>query len=114
MSNISINATWTGNSPCLCHGEWILVINGNDVSNYIPDELKNSPMNTYGEFDKWRFNEDNLEEWYTETSGLKAEEWISVNDTWLQKITENHSEKIKIFEAINASDWRYFQCGGCI
>ena len=46
MRNIEV--AWTGRYPCLCSGEWKIKIDGQDMSHLIPEEMRCSPMNTYG------------------------------------------------------------------
>ena len=43
-----VNAHWSGRYPTLCFGEWTLEIDGKNVSDKIPSDLINSPMNTAG------------------------------------------------------------------
>lgn len=52
---MNIRVKWTGSYPNLCYGEWILIIDGEDKSNLIPEDLKDRPMNTFGIYSKWRF-----------------------------------------------------------
>lgn len=111
---LTIEAKWSGSFPCLCHGQWTLIINGNDVSDKIPGELRTSPMNTFGEYETWSFNDDWSEEWETYTDGLHREDWIKTNKTWLDTITTNPSVQRKIFSLIQEEDWRHGSCGGCI
>ena len=47
-----VEAKWSGSYPNLCSGEWRLVIDGKDVSDEIPDDLRKSEMNTYGSYEK--------------------------------------------------------------
>ena len=45
-----IEAIWTGKWPCLCSGEWKLIINGIDYTFVIPEEKRTQPMDTLGEY----------------------------------------------------------------
>lgn len=107
-----IEVKWTGSYPCLCHGEWIIIINGIDYSDCIPTDKRESDMNTYGEYEEWQFV-DGIEEFSSYINGLRFDEWIKEND-WVNKITLNKDEQRNIFEAIQAEDWRPGSCGGCI
>lgn len=52
----TVEAKWSGKWPCLCHGKWTLIVDGIDVSDKIPEELRDSPMGTYGFYDTWYFD----------------------------------------------------------
>lgn len=108
-----VKAKWSGSYPCLCSGKWSLEVNGVDVSNYIPDELRKSPMNTYGVYQSWHF-ENWTEVFEDYEDGLMGEEWIEQNKHWLDIITDDYNVQTEIFFAIAKEDWRYGECGGCI
>lgn len=108
-----VKARWSGHYPNLCRGEWSLEVNGVDVSDYIPDELFCSPMNTYGTYQSWHF-ENWMEVFESYEDGLGCSEWIEKNKYWLDIITDDASVQAEIFYAINAKDWRHGECGGCI
>lgn len=108
-----VKAKWSGSYPCLCSGKWSLEVNGVDVSDYIPNELRKSPMNTYGVYEEWHF-ENWIEVFEDYEDGLMGDEWIEQNKYWLDTITEDISVQIEIFYAITKEDWRYGSCGGCI
>lgn len=106
-------AMWTGGWPALCCGEWVLYIEGKNVTNKIPEELRTSSMNTLGKYQTWHF--ENWEEvWNSYTDGLDRDSWIAENDYWLSTITPDRTLKEEIYEAIQAEDWRHNSCGGCI
>ncbi len=107
-------AKWSGSFPNLCSGEWTLIVDGKDVSDKIPEELRKSNMNTYGSYEWWHFDDDGEEEWERYHDGLECEEWIKENRCWLDTISTDHNTQSDIFCAINASDWRPGSCGGCI
>jgi hypothetical protein len=113
MSDKRVIAKWTGEYPCLCTGEWVLKVDGKDVSNKIPLDLKNSDMNTYGTYRNWYF-ENYIETFKFYKDGLKKHEWIQDNQEWLKKITEDTILQEEIFDAINEQDFRWNSCGGCI
>ena len=108
-----VNAYWSGSYPTLCYGKWTLEVNGVDVSDLIPKELRESEMNTFGTYQEWHF-EDWLEVFEDYDDGLKCDEWIEENKYWLDAITEDTNVQKKIFYAINEHDWRHGSCGGCI
>lgn len=39
-------AEWSGEWPCLCHGKWTLKVDGKDVSEKIPEILRDDDYNT--------------------------------------------------------------------
>ena len=108
-----VEAKWSGKWPCLCYGEWTLIVDGVDVSDKIPEELKDSPMNTYGDYKCWRFTNWDVK-WSSYDNGLECDEWIEANLEWLKTITEDREVMEQIYDAINVKDFRYGSCGGCI
>ena len=68
-----VEAKWSGSYPCLCYGKWTLKVNGKDVSNMIPKELRESSMNTYGTYQTWHF-EDLLEVFEDYEDGLDCDD----------------------------------------
>ena len=38
---MKVEAKWSGSYPWLCSGEWTLFIDGKDMSDKIPKELRN-------------------------------------------------------------------------
>lgn len=108
-----VEAKWSGSYPCLCFGEWTLKVNGKDVSKKIPEDLRNSSMNTYGTYQSWHF-ENWLEVFEDYTDGLECEEWIEANKEWLDNISTDISIQKEIFYAISENDFRSGSCGGCI
>lgn len=116
---LKITAIWEGSEAwALCSGHWEIYIN--DVLINLPEEIQTSNMNTYGKYDSWHFN-DWQEEWQTYTDGLYFNEWIQYNDHWVIDafrqvgiLNPSIREKIKLYKAISASDWRHLSCGGCI
>lgn len=107
-------AEWSGECSCLCHGKWTLKVDGEDVSEKIPESLKQNHMSTYKSYQKWHFNEDYCEEWESYNDGLRCEDWIEVNGYWLNKIVADKDIQKCVFYAINEEDWRHGSCGGCI
>ena len=113
VSMADVKAKWNGTPYAWCMGDWTLVVDGVDVSDKIPKDLRRSPMNTYGLYDQWEFV-DWLEEWTTIEDGLKETDWILDNDYWLNEITDDDNTKLEIFHAIQKQDFRHSSCGGCI
>lgn len=112
--NTKVEVKWSGKYPNVCSGKWTLIINGIDVTDKIPTDLRNRPMNTYGTYYNWKFKPDWDVEWSSYSDGLSCSEWIEENDYWLNTITEDNSIKSEIYYAINSQDFRYGSCGGCI
>lgn len=108
-----VEARWSGSYPCLCHGEWTLIVSGKNVSDLIPKELRCSEMNTYGTYEEWHF-ENWLEVFEDYEDGLMCDEWIAENKYWLDTITEDVNVQTEIFYAISEKDFRHGSCGGCI
>lgn len=108
-----VEANWSGEWPHLCCGKWTLVVDGKDVSDKIPEDLRSSPMNTYGTYSSWHF-EDWLEVFDEYNAGLMCEEWIQENKAWLNEISKDLDTQREIFEAISKQDFREGSCGGCI
>ena len=109
-----VEARWSGSYPTLCYGEWTLIVNGKDVSMFIPEELKESSMYTYRTYQSWHFNDDWMEEFEDYDNGLDCEDWIEENKYWLDTITDDINVQMEIFTSINSKDWRHGECGGCI
>jgi len=108
-----VKAKWSGSYPALCHGEWYLSVSGEDVSGFIPQELKNSPMWTAGTYYAWHF-ENWLEVFEPYEDGLDCDEWINENKDWLGRITTDSKTQKEIFYAIQEEDFRWGSCGGCV
>lgn len=117
---------WTGDYPSLCVGEWELyrkyediLEDGSkdegydDISNLIPEYLRRKPMNTYGQYSSWYFDEDYCEHFEEYTDGLNFEDWCKENESWIHLICDPKDYK-SLYEAFNEHDWRYESCGGCI
>lgn len=111
---MNVRAEWTGCGYTLCIGEWKLYVDGEDVTDKIPEELRTEPMNTYKQYERWSFNHSYIEEWESYCGGLEQEEWIESNRYWLDKITTDVAVQRQIFKAINEKDFRTCSCGGCI
>ena len=115
----NVHVSWSGKYPCLCHGEWTITINKKKLK--IPEYHISESMNTYGEYERWYFNDHYDEKWETYTDGLKYPEWIKENE-WLIdelkriKINENDIEDLTkdIYIKIQFEDFRHDSCGGCI
>ena len=108
-----VKAEWTGAWPCLCNGEWKLIVEGKDVSHLIPEDLKKYPMKTYGTYTSWHF--ENWQEVFEDyIDGMMCEQWIKKNKSWLRKISKDPEIHIEIYNQIQANDWRPGSCGGCI
>ena len=104
-----IEVFWTGEYPNLCKGEWKLFIDGKDYSLMIPKELRYSPMNTYGTYQEWHF-EDWEEVFESYEDGLMFSKWLAENP-WVNKIP---ATPLDVYCAFAEKDWRHNSCGGCI
>lgn len=109
--NAGWNAVWTGRYPNLCSGVWELYHDGDFVRTDIP--FQGEPAGTYGVYFQWYFVGDLDEEWEDYEDGLGCDAWCTEYADWLVTVADK-DEWPKIFEAFQASDWRYNSCGGCI
>lgn len=100
---------WSGEYPCLCMGEWTLIINGVNYSHMIPEELRTSHMNTAGTYQEWHFI-DWIEVFEDYEDGLEYEDWLAEN-SWVRDLP---ASSFDIYLAFQAEDWRPNSCGGCI
>lgn len=108
-----VEAKWSGSYPCLCCGKWTLKVNGEDVSDKIPKDLRDSSMYTYGSYRRWHF-ENWLEVFENYESGLECDDWVEENKKWLNEIATDLDIQREIYHAINEQDFRSGSCGGCI
>lgn len=107
-------AFWSGAYPNLCSGEWSLLVNGVNVSDQIPEDLREDPMDTRKTYTACYYDYEIHDETYREYEyGLDCRAWIEKNKSWLDKITTDDNVQIQIYEAFRAKDWRW-GCGGCI
>lgn len=111
---MKVEAEWTGSYPNLCSGQWILKVNNKDVSHLIPNDLRTSSMDTYGEYGTWYFTSDWDIGWNYYKDGLNCENWIEDNKSWLDKISTDLSVQRDIYYKISSEDFRCGSCGGCI
>jgi hypothetical protein len=104
-----VKAIWTGEYPTLCAGEWVLEIDGVDMSEKIPEDDRHSGMFTFG---MYRDGHCNMDASTAYEAGYKCDQWIDYNKTWLDTITTDYKTQVEIFEAISKEDFRGC-CGGC-
>lgn len=115
---MSFKAEWTGEYPNLCSGEWIVTFNSEPVK--LPESIKGSSMNTYGEYTSWYFTDgwDEKTEYYED--GLCTNEWIEQNQDLIEEVFMENGiplteENMKDFYlAFVDQDFRHGSCGGCI
>lgn len=113
MRNIEV--AWTGSYPCLCSGEWKIKIDGQDMSHLIPEEMRCSPMNTFGSYSSWHFDEDWCEQFEDYYDGLNFKEWKEQYSDLLFKLgIVDDQEAQSLYSKIQDCDWRHGSCGGCI
>lgn len=110
-----IEVAWTGSYPCLCSGEWKIRINGQDMSNLIPEEMRDRPMNTRGTYFRWYFDESYCEHSESYEDGLTFAEWRKQYSDLLFKLgIADDFEALILYTEIQKEDWRHGSCGGCI
>lgn len=113
-----LEVIWTGQFPYLCYGEWVMKYDGIELT--VPDDMKETPMFTFGEFGKWCFNEDFMEEWDFYEDGDTKEIWIHRNSEWVTSMFQEHDIEVTeellsdLFDKVQEQDWRHGSCGGCI
>ncbi len=110
--NRKITAIWLAQPWCLCHGEWIIQIDGEKIE--LPEDIKHSEMGTYGIYQAWRFGEDYKEIWDSYEDGLPYKPWVKENAWWLEPLNLSESETEDLYGQISEYDWRHGSCGGCI
>ncbi len=109
---MNIEAKWTGKWPCLCHGEWIITIDGVKVN--LPEEVRTSDMGTYGCYRRWWFESNWEEAWDSYEDGLEFQPWVEENSSWLSNLHLSEEDLHALYDAISEEDWRHGSCGGCI
>lgn len=108
---IEVNCIKSPCNHCDCH--WEIKINGIDVSDKIPEDLRYGSMNTENIYSNLVNGEEELFEYYR--GGLKKEEWITTNKYWLDNITEDESSQEILFKQIQRKEFTgCAECGGCI
>ena len=108
----TITAQWAGSAWCLCHGEWIICVDGEKVE--LPDEVRNDHMNTYGTYSYWHFTDGWDEAWESYEDGLDFDPWLEANMWWVQDLDLTADEQRRLYDVISEEDWRHQSCGGCI
>lgn len=112
LGDRKITAEWTGKYPCLCHGEWIITLDGEIIE--LPEEVATDSMNTLIGYETWHFGQDWEEIWEHHEDGLLFEPWLKQNSDWIDPLGLTLPEKRKLYDAISKQDWRHGTCGGCI
>lgn len=107
-------ASWSGNYPCLCSGEWTLYHNGEKIDVEIP--FQKNPANTYNEYAQWHFGGESGWEviWSFYEHGNDKNEWIEDNIEYLKQVTDDKEQYSYIYKAFQENDWRSGSCGGCV
>lgn len=101
---------WTGSYPNRCSGEWVITKNGQRIE--LPEDLKKSPMGTFGTYSTWHF--ENWNEVFDDyDDGLDFDEWIVANP-WAAEIAPTVPDQQELYLKISDKDWRHNSCGGCI
>lgn len=118
MKESKLFVEWTGCYPCLCYGEWVIKYDGIELT--VPEDYKEVPMDTFGEFGTWYFNEEYMEEWDYYEDGWEKDVWIKRNLDWIKPMFEEHNIEVtdellsELYDKIQEEDWRQGSCGGCI
>lgn len=110
-----IEVQWTGGGWTLCNGEWLIAVDGIDISEHIPNSIRTSSMYTYKTtFDSCAYEYDPDGE-VTFTDGLKFNDWIHENMWWIGELPIIEPEDYPLLYAlIQENDFRQGTCGGCI
>jgi len=112
---MDIKVSYSGKYPALCFGEWIITIDGKEIR--LPGD-KFGEMDTYGEYDKWHFEEDWEVVWGKYYDGMRFKKWkeSDICEKLVKfldiKFTDEQLEQL--YDKINLEDWRSESCGGCI
>ncbi len=110
-----ISVEWTGGYPALCHGYWIIAINGKTLQGLGTDH-----MNTLGNYSIWSFDDDWHEVWERYDDG---EDWCNSgnlpNNLGMALRLAGFDPKDKellqeLYIKVQEEDWRSSSCGGCI
>jgi len=110
----TFEAAWSGKFPNHCSGRWTLTMNGQNITCFVPKEMRTEPMGTFGSYLRCGLDE-NWEEYAVEyEDGMRKEDWIKKNHEWMSHISPRPEDWDSIYEAFNKEDWRYGCCGGCI
>lgn len=97
-----------------CHGTWFVSIDGIDVSDKIPEDIRVGNMETENNYSYFYYNEDEKDPIRAEYNkrGLDESEWIKKNDYWLNDITTNMEIKQEIYREIQMKN--ITGCGDCM
>ena len=98
-------ATWSGKQPCPYLGEWTITKNGEDITYFLPSNLRIVPAFTYGTYPVWEENPFTPVQQYAE-DGFKIAEWIRFNLYWLQLMADEDIDYESIYNTFHASDFR--------
>jgi hypothetical protein len=113
---------WTGSYPALCHGEWYMSINGEELdpkdipfNNYDEEEDSFEPEPAYTERESlsWYFDENYIERFEPYKDGLDYIRWTMMWYDWLESIAPKE-DWYDIYAGFQECDWRFWSCGGCI
>ena len=105
-----VEAIWSSCWPTLCSGFWTLKVNDIDYTHLIPEELREAPMNTFGTYQSWYFDDDWNEVFEDYEDGLYFEAQYKYNQ-WVDAVP---ALPIEVYTAFAKHDWRPGSCGGCI
>lgn len=98
-------AEWTGLPPRPYEGQWKLYKNGQDVTYFLPTDLRIMPSFTYGEYPVWEESPYAYVQQFV-TDGYEVPEWIATNLYWLQLVADTDQDYANIYIAFHENDFR--------
>jgi len=126
----NIKVDWPGSYPNLCSGIWEIEINGvklidhknlREDGSYEYGSFMREDMGTAGSYSSWYFDDDYSENWDDYYNGDDYDAWIASEKgkNILELLGGNsvilsESDLKRLYNQINAKDWRTSSCGGCI
>ncbi len=97
--------SWSGKYPTFYLGEWTIKKNNDDVTYFLPTELRTRPAFTYGTYPVWEENPFTLVQQWAE-DGYQIAEWIRINLYWLQLMADEDIDYATIYNAFHEKDFR--------
>lgn len=110
-------ATWIEDKDDKCNSRWQLIIDGVDVSDYIPRELLHNSMDTEISvvFLPSYYYDDTYTDFYEHMEGMIDVEWVEYNYPWLEDICGDDEELMySIYRSFNMVERKLNRVrGGC-
>ena len=113
MKKENVYAEYKPANRYFCRGNWVMTVDGVDVTDKIPSEFNSKGANTFNTYYHIGTKDANVVRHYYD-DGLKQDNWIEENKFWLDQITTDTDTHKRIFECMNFHDWRPGHCGDCI